>query len=248
MSTESPRQEQGAHPSLTVLMPAYNEEGAIADAVADVERGVVAHLPSARLLVVNDGSRDQTGAVLDELSSTHPFLSVVHQENGGHGAALLTALAATDSDYLMLIDSDRQIPLDAFPQFWAAMEEGRDAVFGVRRRRYDPAIRLALTRVIRGAVTALFGVRLYDANVPFKLMHRRVWDAAAPLIPPGTLAPSLFLAIAAKRQGFDILEIDITHQERATGEVSIKRWKLFRFCATAFQQMLIFRRELRRDV
>jgi len=169
---------------------------------------------------------------------------VIHQENGGHGSALLTGLDAAESDYVMLIDSDRQIPLDPFPAFWDAMEAGHDAAFGVRRTRHDPALRLALTRVIRTAIAALFGVRLYDANVPFKVLRRSVWQAAQPMIPPETLAPSLFLAIFAKRRGYDVVEIDTPHQERTTGEVSIKRWKLFRFCETAFGQMLQFRKAL----
>lgn len=244
MSTETPSPPDSRSRPLTVIMPAYNEEGAITEAVADVERCVMAHVHGAQLLVINDGSKDRTGAVLDEMSARNPDLRVIHQPNGGHGAALLTGLRAADADCVMLIDSDRQIPLDQFPAFWAAMEGGRDAAFGVRRTRHDPAIRLALTRAVRVAITIMFGVRLHDANVPFKVLRRSVWQAAQPLIPPGTLAPSLFLAIFAKRHGFDIVEIDTPHQERTTGEVSIKRWKLFRFCATALGQMIQFRKAL----
>ena len=91
----------------------------------------------------------------------------------------------------------------------------------------------------------LFGVRLYDANVPYKLLRKSIWDEARPLVPDGTLAPSLFLAIIAKRSGYDIVELDVTHKERNTGEVSIRRLKLLKFCARGLSQLLALRRRVR---
>ena len=115
-------------------------------------------------------------------------------------------------------------------------------MFGVRRRRHDPALRLYLSKFVRGAVGLLFGVRIFDANVPYKLLKRDIWTDARMCIPDGTLAPSLFLAIFARRRGADIIEMDVVHKERDTGEVSIRRMKLLKFCAKAFRQMLAFRR------
>ena len=122
--------------------------------------------------------------------------------------------------------------------------KGSDGVFGVRRRRYDPALRLYLTAAVRRAVNMIFGVRLYDANVPYKLFRRAVWTEARPLVPDGTLAPSLFIAIVAKARGYRIVERDVVHKERDTGEVSLKSTKLFKFCAAAFAQMLELRRRV----
>ena len=132
-----------------------------------------------------------------------------------------------------------------FDVAWAHAQRGCDAVFGVRRERQDAAIRRHLTRVIRASIRVLFGVPLYDANVPYKLVGRSIWETARPCIPPGTLAPSLFLAVFAAKKRFDIVEMDVRHLDRATGEVSIRRWKLFKFCARAFPQMLAFRRRMR---
>jgi len=230
---------------LSVVMPVYNEEGAIALAIDDVQRHVLSRVPGAELVVVNDGSRDRTGALLDEAAAGDPRLRVVHQANSGHGGAVMAGLAAARGEYVLLIDSDRQIPLDRFPDAWTAIQGGRDAVFGVRRRRYDPALRLYLTGVIRWAIRMMFGVRLEDANVPYKLVRRSIWDAARPDIPDGTLAPSLFLAIVARLRGHDILELDVAHKERDTGEVSIRRLKLLKFCARGFSQMLELRRRVR---
>lgn len=232
-------------PTLSVVMPAYNEEGAIADAVADVLRDIAPVVPALEVVVVNDGSRDHTGAILDELAAQEPRLEVIHRVNGGHGPALRTGLDAATGDWLFLIDSDRQIPLTAFPPLWAAAQD-RDGAFGVRRTRQDAKIRLVLTRFIRATLRPLMGVAIHDANIPFKLVTREVWESARSLIPPDTLAPSLFLAVYMKRTGCDVAELEVPHRDRETGTVSIKRWKLVKFCARAFRQLLAFRSRLNR--
>jgi glycosyltransferase involved in cell wall biosynthesis len=230
---------------LSVIMPVYNEEGAIAAAVADVRRHVLDAVAGAELVAIDDGSRDATGRLLDGEAARDARIRVVHQTNRGHGGALLTGFAEARGEILFLIDSDRQIPLDAFRPAWDAMGEGRDAVFGVRRRRRDPAIRLALTAVIRRALRLLFGVTLADANVPFKLLRRSIWEDARACIPAGTLAPSLFLAVFAAARGRDVVEMVVEHRRRDTGQVSIRRLKLLRFSLKAFGQLLAFRRCLR---
>lgn len=230
---------------LTVIMPVYNEEGAIVQAIDEVQRHVLDLVPDAELVVVDDGSRDATGALLDAAAADDSRIKVIHQPNGGHGAALLTGLKVARGEYIFLIDSDRQIPLDEFETAWAEMIEGRDAVFGVRRRRFDPALRLYLTRLVRESVFVLFRVRLLDANVPYKLFRRAIWSDAQPYVPDGTLAPSMFLAIVAKSRGYNIVELDVTHKERDTGEVSLRKFKLLKFCARGLGQMIRLVRRVR---
>lgn len=231
--------------TVSVIMPAYNEEGGIREAVDAVQRHVLALVPDSELVVVNDGSKDTTGAILDLLAAHDARVRVVHKPNGGHGPALMTGLAAARGDYVFLIDSDNQIPLESFADLWREVEQGRDGAFGVRRVRNDAQIRKLLTVIIRLSLTALFGVRMHDANVPFKLLRRGAWDEASRTIPAGTLAPSLFLAVWAMRRGLDIAFTNVPHRDRETGTVSIRRWKLIKFCARAFRQLLEFRRALK---
>ena len=232
-------------PRLSVVMPVYNEEGAIVAAVDEVKQCVLSLIPESELVVVNDGSRDGTGRLLDAAAADDPRIRVIHQPNGGHGAALLSGLKAATGEYVFLIDSDRQIPLDNFKAAWTEVTAGRDAVFGVRRRRYDPVLRLYLSRLIRHSVNVLFRINLRDANAPYKLFRRGIWTEARDCVPDGTLAPSLFLAIAAKSRGYNILEIDVTHKERDTGEVTLRKFKLLKFCARGLGQMLGLIRRVR---
>jgi glycosyltransferase involved in cell wall biosynthesis len=225
-------------------MPAYNEQEAIEAAVADVRKNVLDRIPGSELLVVDDGSRDDTGPTLDRLAAADPRVRVLHKPNGGHGSAIMAGLDAAAGACVLLVDSDLQIPLADLPPLWQAVQDGAEGAFGVRRRRHDPPLRLALTWLIRRILPVLTGVRLYDANVPFKVLRRACWQQARPYIPDGTLAPSLFLAIFMKRRGCKIVEFDVTHKQRDKGVPSIRRWKLFKFCARSLGQLLAFRRRL----
>jgi dolichol-phosphate mannosyltransferase len=232
-------------PQLSVIMPVYNEEGAIVAAVDEVQRHVLDLVPGSQLVVVNDGSRDRTPQLLDAIAAADARIRVIHQANGGHGSALLTGLNAASGEYIFLIDSDRQILLDDFAIAWDSVMAGRDAVFGVRRRRFDPAFRLYLSRLINESVNVLFRVKLQDANVPFKLFRRAIWSDAKECVPEGTLAPSLFLAVVAKSRGYNIVELEVTHKERDTGEVSLRHFRLVKFCARALVQLIRLHRRVR---
>ena len=97
----------------------------------------------------------------------------------------MTGLGHAGGEYVFLIDSDNQIPLDEFEPLWSAVSAGKDAAFGVRRIRHDAQLRKLLTVVIRRSLSLMFGVRLYDSNVPYKLLRRALWTDASALIPDG---------------------------------------------------------------
>jgi len=230
--------------TLTVVMPAYNEETLIEGAVREVQDQVFKVLPQARLIVVDDGSRDNTGTILDELAKEDDRITIIHQENGGHGMALITGLERVQSDFVFLIDSDQQMPLTAFPLLWKEMDV-HDGVFGVRAQRHDPQIRLLLTRFIRFVILLVFGLRIRDVNVPFKILHMDAWKQARHLIPPGTCAPSMFLSVFMHYSGMKIIEKEVPHKMRQSPPLGIKRqWSLFKLTVSGFLQLLSFRKKL----
>jgi dolichol-phosphate mannosyltransferase len=225
-------------------MPAFNEAAGIEAAVREVLATVTA-VESVEVIVVDDGSGDGTGEILDELAREHEGLRVVHQANAGHGAALRTGIEAARGERLFLLDADRQIPLTAFPAVWSRAG-GRDGAFGVRAVREDPPVRRALTWLVRLAIAALFGLRIADANAPFKVVRREVWREAARCIPRGTLAPSLFLAIYVRHRGLDVPDVEVPHRARATGAGSLPTLRLAKFCIRALGQLLALRARLGR--
>jgi glycosyltransferase involved in cell wall biosynthesis len=223
-------------------MPAYNEEGSIRQAVEDVYSYIVTAVSNSELIVIDDGSRDSTPIILDELAQIYQ-IRVVHQENRGHGGALLKGLSLANGRFLFLLDSDRQIPLESFKLFWQRKDES-DCVFGVRVNRRSPTIRLVLSQIVRWSVNLLFSVELRDPNAPFKLLNRKVWDSAKSQVPPETLAPSILIAVYGAKK-FRIAQIDVPHCARLTGCDSLPPKKLLLFCARAFAQLLSFKQRLK---
>lgn len=227
-------------------MPAYNEADGIETAIAAVQENVLTLVPNAEMVIVNDGSRDKTGEIADAIAAKDPRIRVLHTKNGGHGTALMRGIDAAKGEFVFLIDGDNQIPLEFFPQLWALVHEKHlEGAFGIRRARNDAYIRRALTAFIGFSLIMMFRIRIKDANVPYKLVRRSVWVQARHFIPDGTLAPSLFLSVYMKRKQCDLDFVNVAHRDRIAGEVSIKRWKLIKFCARGLRQLLDLRAALR---
>lgn len=234
---------------LSVVIPAYNEEDCIREAVEEIIRVVLplAGQAGAECVVVDDGSRDATGALLDSMAEREPQLRVIHQPNQGHGAAWLTGVHAARGRALLLLDSDRQVPMEAVVAMWRAFSLGggeAKAVLGVRAKRDDPYNRKAITFVLRSLLRLVFGVPLRDANAPCKLVTREVLDEALATMPKGCLTPSIFLALTAmrgQRAGrYTTLELPVGYRQRQTGTplATLGSWRLYRFCAQSFFQLL----------
>jgi glycosyltransferase involved in cell wall biosynthesis len=188
--------------------------------------------------VIDDGSRDATGAILDDLAKSHPYkMRVIHTPNRGHGPALWQGLNSANADWILLVDADNQIELDHFIDFWENRIQA-DIIIGNRLSRFDPPLRIWLSNLIRFFINFYFGEKIADANVPFKLFKHFLWEKVKKRIPADTLAPSLFLAVAAKRLGYKMVEYKVRHYPRRTGKGSLRSWQLLPFCFKAFQQLL----------
>ncbi len=231
---------------LTVVMPAFNEEGSIEAAIAEVRREVLDLVSGSVLLVVDDGSTDATPRLLDRLRNEDARIEVVHQPNAGHGPALRNGMDRATGEWLLLLDSDAEIGLEAFLAHWREATGRGVAVLGARERRRDSWVRRVLSRSIQASDRLLFGVWVRDANAPYKLLRRMDWQRARPLIPPDTLAPSLFLALSLARTDAPRIEVPVTHRPREAGTTALRWGRLLRFCARAFFQLLRFRRRLAR--
>ena len=99
-------------------MPVYNERASVHLSAADVQRHVLDRIAGSELVAIDDGSTDGSGRALDEIATADPRVRVVHQANSGHGGALMAGLSSARGDWVLLIDSDRQIALDSFATAW----------------------------------------------------------------------------------------------------------------------------------
>ena len=223
--------------TLSVVMPAYNEEASIGAAIREVLECCLDAVPGSELVVVDDGSRDGTARIVTEIAARDPRVRLLSQRNGGHGAAVVAGINAAAGAWLFLVDSDQQIPLDGFAAVWSRRER-LDAILGRRTHRQESAVRRVVTTSLRGLIRLLLGAPLRDANAPYKLLRRAVWDDCRRFIPADCLIPSVFLAVCIHRHGWRYETVPVAHRSRAGGQGSLLGLKLIRFCARAAAQLL----------
>jgi glycosyltransferase involved in cell wall biosynthesis len=232
--------------SLSIVMPVYNEAAVIESIVLELERQVVRRLPDVELFVVDDCSTDGTAGVLDRLAGEREWLVVDHAaRNAGHGPSVVRGLRRTGGAWIFQLDSDGQFEVADFWKLWDARAEA-DLMLGVRVDRRDPVHRLVLSRVVALAVTALARRQLRDANVPFRLIRRELWEDLDPLLPPSTLAPSILVALGAVARGWRVAQIPVRHLPRAGGSSTLRSIRLVSFSLRGLRELLAFQQELKR--
>lgn len=160
--------------SLYIVIPAYNEENNIEKCVQDWYPIVEKYHGdgASRLVIINDGSKDQTYQILTKLAKTRPLLQPLTKENGGHGSTVLSGYKYAiehDADYVFQTDSDGQTNPEEFHQFWAKRKT-YDAIIGNRRIRGDGRDRKFVEDVVCLLLRMIFGIKVADANAPFRLM------------------------------------------------------------------------------
>jgi glycosyltransferase involved in cell wall biosynthesis len=225
-------------------MPAYNESGCI-EAVAQSWLKIFDEIPGF-MLVVNDGSKDRTGEILDRLAASDPRFKVVHQANAGHGAAVVRAYREAlrlGPSYIFQTDSDDQFKPEDFWQLWERRARS-PFIMGYRQARSDAFHRLIITRILIFLNWLIFGVKLKDANIPFRLMRADFLETLLRMFPNEVFAPNIFITVLAAKAGCELFELPIIHEKRKTGQVSIIRWKLIKICFRCAGELFRFRQSL----
>lgn len=227
-------------------MPAYNEAASIADAIDEVIGCILPVVTEAELIVVDDGSTDDTAALVEARLKELPALKLIKQRNSGHGAALIAGIEQSTGDALLLVDSDQQVSLADFREHWNRFQQtGCNAVLGIRKPRKDPNHRLFITTAMKLLILAVYGRTPQDAGVPYKIVNRSDWQEASRYIPDKSWIPSVLLAIfLVVRHGKSVLEIPVRHTTRPHGQSSLNLSRLLRFCFTATGEVVRFRQKL----
>lgn len=208
--------------NLSVAAPAYNEAEGIAAVVMEWHSFLAAQgLADFEIVICNDGSKDETGAILDRLALAYPRLRPLHfSANQGAAAALNTAIAATKNDWVLLLDSDGQFPIQNFPDMLAALRQtGSLAAIGIRQKK-DVAFARFGSWASGALCNLAHGSHLRDFNSAFKLVS-------------GPLLRGLGLEAKGMNYSTEVtsrllecgvvpMEVTITHRPRITGVSSMK--------------------------
>lgn len=156
---------------LSLVLPAHNEAGNIEHVVGEALTKLPAFCQEFEIIVVNDGSSDETGEIVRNLAdSTEDVFLVEHPSNRGYGAALRSGFTASTGDWVMIMDSDRQFDIGDIV-YLAPYTSSVDLVAGYRIQRNDPVHRTLFGKTFRLAMRILFGIQLKDIDCAFKLIR-----------------------------------------------------------------------------
>jgi glycosyltransferase involved in cell wall biosynthesis len=206
---------------LTVVLPAYNEEASLPSTVAQCD-ALVERLGGwdVEVVVVDDGSLDETPETLKELQAARPWLKVIrHSANRGYGASLKTGFAAASGRYVFYTDSDNQFDLLELVDHLPLIEDA-DLVAGYRVYRFDPLTRLVASWIYNRLVRILFRVRVRDVDCSFKLMRRERLDRIV-LMSDDFFIDTEIVA-RARKWNWRIKEVGVRHYPRRAGKTTVR--------------------------
>lgn len=196
-------------------MPAYNEAGNLGQVVPHVLQALLALSPHVELVVVNDGSRDATAQVLDDLCAKHPQLVAVNlSRNFGKEPAITAGLEAAQGVVVFIMDADGQHPANLLPVMLQKWEQGSDIVYAVRKSRDDQSwLHVTFTKLFYKLINWRSRVKIPANAGDFRLMDRQVVDALVSMPERNRFMKGLYAWV-----GFNCTAIDYEPLQRADGQ------------------------------
>jgi glycosyltransferase involved in cell wall biosynthesis len=226
-------------------MPAYNEAENIEAMVKDVIQAMEPLAEDYEVIVVDDGSSDDTAGVARALEEQYPQVRLVqHRVNQGYGAAVFSGLTSAAKELVFFTDSDRQFDLNEIEKLLDYIDEA-DLVIGYRAPRRDPFMRKVNAWGWKVLINLLFGYTARDIDCAFKLMRRRVIERIQDQVESRGATFSAEFLVRAKRAGFRIKEVPIHgHRPRVAGSPTGARPDVI---IRAFKELIRFRIALWRE-
>jgi glycosyltransferase involved in cell wall biosynthesis len=215
METQLPSASRLA--ALSYLFPAHNEAANLRGLVAEAIQTLPSLAETFEIIIVNDGSRDETPTIADELAAAHPEVRAVHHPtNLGYGAALRSGFAAARHDHLAFTDGDRQFKVADLGRLIERLGAGdADAVVGYRIRRADPLVRTVYAKLYRLANRIFFGLKVRDVDCACKLFTRSSLEGVN--VESGGAFFSAELLIKLRARGRRLAEVGVPHYPRTAG-------------------------------
>ena len=228
-------------PSLSVFFPCYNDARTIGRLVAQADGVAAQFTRDYELIVVDDGSRDGSRELLQDLSRRYPRLRLVlHDRNRGYGAALLSGFRSATKEWVFYTDGDGQYDVQELEALLKLAGHDVDVVYGYRTSRSDPRYRIAIGWLYQRLVRKLFDIRIRDLSCDFRLIRRRALAAVELHRSSGAICIELVKNL--QLAGFRSADCPVHHCRRPYGASQFFRAR--HLCATVLDILGLWR-ELR---
>ena len=205
-------------PSLSIILPAYNEEANIEKVVRQANSIAKEIANDYEIIVVNDGSKDRTEELSLNLKNEIPNLKVISQENKGYGGALKTGFENVTKDWIFFTDSDLQFDLNELKNF---IEHTKDYnfIFGYRIKRADNPHRILIAQMLKKWNYILLGFPIFiiDIDCAYKLMKTDKFKSIGEIMSTGGMVTTEFI-LKIHRKGYRIKQIGVQHYPRVAGK------------------------------
>jgi len=214
-----------ATPTISVVVPVYNEEAGLPALFARIYPALDALGVPYEILFVNDGSRDRSAALLADQFRARPDVTrvVLFNANYGQHMAIIAGFERVRGGRVVTLDADLQNPPEEIGKLLAAMDEGADYVGGVRRTREDAWWRRVASRWMNKVRERITHIRMTDQGCMLRAYSREVADAVAASREVSIYIPALAYTFAHRP-----VEVEVAHEGRAAGESKYSLYKLIR--------------------
>ena len=204
-------------PSLSVFFPAYNDGPSLPGLVRKTFDVLRQYVDDYEVIVVNDGSADKTGEVLEELRREFaPWMRVVtHPENRGYGGALRSGFEAASKEFVFYTDGDGQYDPGELPLLLERVTGSTGLVNGFKLERHDPAHRIWIGKTYNAFARLLFRIRIRDIDCDFRLIRRKLLEEIHLTSTSGTICVELVRKL--ELSGCPVEEVGVHHYPRLHG-------------------------------
>lgn len=212
--------------SLSVFFPAYNEEANIEKTVKDADNILKASVGQYEIIIVDDGSKDETGKIADKLALSNKNIKVIHHHpNKGYGAALKSGFYSAKYPWVAFTDSDGQFDFSEILKLLEKTNQA-DLIVGYRFDRNDPVMRKINGWLWTQLNNLLLGINVRDVDCAFKLIKKEVIETIPRLRSErgGMISPELLYK--AHKNGFKIVEVGVHHYPRRLGRQTGANFKV----------------------
>lgn len=234
---------------LYIVLPAYNEEANIEEVVKEWYPILEGKSEESRMVIADGGSKDNTLQILYDLQKRYPKLEVFSKPGTDHGTKVIFLYdyaIKMNADYIFQTDSDGQTRATEFEQFWNLRDE-YDAILGNRSDREDGQSRVFVENVLRFILRIFFGVKIPDANAPFRLMKTELVKKYIYRLPIDYNLPNAMLAAYFARFNENVKYLYVTFRPRQGGKNYINIRRIIKIGWESLGSFYKLRRDLKKN-